>query len=184
MTNLRFGWTWDADARNWRLSTTDMGDELVAGYDHMAGYYERQLIEEIERLRGQSPENEALEQAFHAEPQRSIVDNALRQIASPDEPRGSLKEALQKILDSTDNVIAQGTTSDYELAQAIFDLAYSALNQSAEPSAKPECNHHEESSAWETATMSGRLCHNCGSNFDINHKPMPDDLPALRTNDG
>lgn len=97
MTNLRFGWTWDADARNWRLSTTDMGEGLVAGYDHMAGYYERQLIEEIERLRCliqrvvewepafpvESSLLDELEHAFHAEPQRTIVDSALRKIASP-----------------------------------------------------------------------------------------------------
>lgn len=101
MTNLRFGWTWDADARNWRLSTTDMGDDLVAGYDHMAGYYERQLIEEIERLRSliqrvvewdpafpvESSLLDELAEAFHADPQRTIVDDALRRIASPDEPR-------------------------------------------------------------------------------------------------
>lgn len=50
-SNLRFSWTWDTNARNWRLSTTDMGDGLQAGYDHMAGYYERQLVTEVERLR-------------------------------------------------------------------------------------------------------------------------------------
>jgi hypothetical protein len=48
---LRFSWTWDANARNWLIGTVDMGDGLLAGYDHFAGYYERRLIEEIERLR-------------------------------------------------------------------------------------------------------------------------------------
>lgn len=47
---LRFSWTWDAIALNWRISMVDMGDGLLAGYDHLAGYYERRLIEEIERL--------------------------------------------------------------------------------------------------------------------------------------
>ena len=62
-SNLRFNWTWDANARNWRLTTTDMGDGLQAGYDHMAGYYERQLIEEIERLRPAAESWESYEAA-------------------------------------------------------------------------------------------------------------------------
>lgn len=48
---LNFSWSWDADARNWRISMVEMGDGLLAGYDHLAGYYERRLIEEIHRLR-------------------------------------------------------------------------------------------------------------------------------------
>lgn len=48
---LHFTWAWDASALNWRLSPIDMGDGLQAGYDHIAGYYERCLIDEIERLR-------------------------------------------------------------------------------------------------------------------------------------
>lgn len=48
---LTFSWAWDASALNWRISTVDMGDGLEAGYEHLAGYYERRLIEEIERLR-------------------------------------------------------------------------------------------------------------------------------------
>lgn len=48
---LPFTWEWDADARTWRLSMVEMGDGLLAGYDHLAGYYERRLIEEIQRLR-------------------------------------------------------------------------------------------------------------------------------------
>lgn len=47
---LRFTWAWDDGARTWRLSMVEMGDGLLAGYDHLAGYYERRLIEEIERL--------------------------------------------------------------------------------------------------------------------------------------
>ena len=53
---------------------------------------------------------------------------------SGDEPSGDpLREALQRILDSTDNIIAQGTTPDPQLAQDIFDLAYTALNRPVEP---------------------------------------------------
>lgn len=48
---LPFSWTWDESARTWRMSMVDMGDGLLAGYDHFAGYYERRLIEEIHRLR-------------------------------------------------------------------------------------------------------------------------------------
>jgi len=48
---LRFSWAWDDIALNWRISMIEMGDGLFAGYDHLAGYYERRLIEEIERLR-------------------------------------------------------------------------------------------------------------------------------------
>jgi hypothetical protein len=47
---LRFSWTWDANALNWRISTVDMGDGMEAGYEHLAGYYERRLIEQVERL--------------------------------------------------------------------------------------------------------------------------------------
>lgn len=48
---LNFSWSWDAEARNWRISMVDMGNGFMAGYDHLALYYERRLIQEIERLR-------------------------------------------------------------------------------------------------------------------------------------
>jgi hypothetical protein len=47
---LPFSWAWDHNARTWRISMVEMGDGLFAGYDHLAGYYERRLIEEIDRL--------------------------------------------------------------------------------------------------------------------------------------
>lgn len=49
--SLPFRWERDGLPGKWRLTTSDMGDGLVAGYDHIAGYYEGRLIDEVERLR-------------------------------------------------------------------------------------------------------------------------------------
>jgi len=50
---LPFRWERDPHCGKWRLTTYDMGDGLVAGYEHVAGYYESRLIDEIERLNAQ-----------------------------------------------------------------------------------------------------------------------------------
>lgn len=67
-SKLNFIWSWDANANTWRLSTTEMGDGLVAGYDHLAGYYERRLIEEIERQREEIAKYKAWSQSCDPSP--------------------------------------------------------------------------------------------------------------------
>lgn len=54
-----------------------------------------------------------------------------------------------------------------------FDVARSALAGSPNEPSEPPCSHSGRYSEWETDTMTGKLCHICGQNFDSVTKPLP-----------